>query len=300
MPTPSRDTTAGRVFNDLRNTARREHRGTDELLVAYALERWLYRVSVSSYAAQFILKGGLLLAAFGARRPTRDADLLGRMDNDEEALVERIGEIAGIAADDGLEFDTDQIRAAVIREDDLYSGLRITMPATLGKAKIKLALDVNFGDPVTPGAVRIPYPSVLESQPFEILAYPIETVLAEKITTAVNLGEINTRERDWADIWRLSGGHDLDGGTLSEALQRTAQYRGISLVPLSSRIGSLIDARGGNYRTWRRRQGAETDSYPEDFGRLIEDALSFADPLLTGGAIESRWNSRSRTWDEKV
>lgn len=300
MPTPSRDTTAGSVFNDLRNTARRQHRGTDELLVAYALERWLFRVSVSPYADQFILKGGLLLAAFDARRPTRDADLLGRMDNDEESLVGRIGEIAGIAADDGLEFDTGQIRAAVIREDDLYSGLRITMPATLGKARIKLALDVNFGDPVTPGAVRIPYPSVLGSQSFEILAYPIETVLAEKITTAVNLGEINTRERDWADIWRLTGGHDLDGGTLFAAVQRTAQYRGISLVPLSSQIGSLVDSRSGNYRTWRRRQGAEIDSYPEDFGTLIDDVLGFADPLLIGRAENSRWNSRTRTWDEKA
>jgi hypothetical protein len=299
MPTPSRDTTAGRVFNDLRNTARRQQRGTDELLVAYALECWLYRVSVSPYRDQFILKGGLLLAAFDARRPTRDADLLGRMDNDVEALVYRVGAIAGISVDDGLEFDTDQIRATVIREDDLYSGLRTTMPTFLGKARIKLALDVNFGDPVTPGAVRIPYPSVLDSESFEVLAYPIETVLAEKITTAVNLGEINTRERDWADIWRLTGGHDHDGGTLSEALRRTAEYRGIPLKPLSQRIGSLVDSREGNYRTWRRRQGAEVDSYPEDFGALIADVIRFADPLLSGRVANSIWDSRARTWDEK-
>ncbi|GAB3998627.1 nucleotidyl transferase AbiEii/AbiGii toxin family protein [Glycomyces albus] len=287
------------MFNDLRNIARRQQRGTDELLVAYALERWLYRVSVSPYREQFILKGGLLLAAFDARRPTRDADLLGRMDNDAEVLVDRVGEIAGIDVDDGLEFDTDQIRAAVIREDDLYSGLRITMPASLGKARIKLALDVNFGDPVTPEAVRIPYPSVLESRSFELLAYPIETVLAEKITTAVNLGEINTRERDWADVWRLTGGHDLDGGTLAEALRRTADYRAIPLRPLSERIGSLVDSRGGNYRTWRRRQGAEVESYPEDFRTLISDVLGFADPLLSGRVANSQWSSQVRAWDEK-
>jgi hypothetical protein len=216
------------------------------------------------------------------------------------ALAVFVGEIAGISVDDGLEFDTDQIRAAAIREDDLYSGLRITMPAFLGKARIKLALDVNFGDPVTPGAIRIPYPSVLESQSFEILAYPIETVLAEKITTAVNLGEINTRERDWADIWRLTGGHDLDGVTLSEALRRTAEYRGIPLKPLSQRIGSLVDSREGNYRTWRRRQGAEVDNYPEDFRTLVSDVLGFADPLLSGRAANLRWSSQARTWDEKA
>lgn len=297
MPTPPRDTTAGRVFNDLRNTARRQHRGTDELLVAYALERWLYRVSISPYRDQFILKGGLLLAAFDARRPTRDADLLGRMDNNEQALVSRIGEIAHTPSDDGLEFATDQIRASVIREDDLYAGLRVTMPAILGKARIKLALDVNFGDPVTPGAVRISYPSVLESGAFEILAYPLETVLAEKITTAVNLGEVNTRERDWADIWRLTGRHDLDAGMLTQALRRTAQHRGISLQPLSQRIGALIEARGGNYRTWRRRQGAEIGSYPEDFEVLVGDVVRFADPLLNGSAVSARWNSQARTWE---
>lgn len=299
MPTPSRDTTAGRVFNDLRNTARRQHRGTDELVVAYTLERWLYRVSVSPYADQFILKGGLLLAAFDARRPTRDADLLGRMDNDEQALADQIGEIARVPVDDGLEFAVDQIRASIIREDDLYSGLRVTMPAILGKARIKLALDVNFGDPVTPGAVRIPYPTVLESDAFEILAYPIETVLAEKITTAVNLGEVNTRERDWADIWRLTSGHDLDADTLAQALQRTARHRGISLEPLSKRIGPLVEARGGNYRTWRRRQGAEAGNYPEDFGTLVADVIRFADPLLNGEAVNARWDSHTRAWEEQ-
>jgi hypothetical protein len=284
------------VFNDLRNTARRQQRGTDELLVAYALERWLYRVSISRYADQFILKGGLLLAAFDARRPTRDADLLGRMDNDEQALIDRVAEIAAIAVDDGLAFDNTDLRAAVIREDDLYSGLRITMPAALGKARIKLALDVNFGDPVTPGAIRIPYPSVLELDAFEILAYPIETVLAEKITTAISLGEINTRERDWADIWRLTGGRDLDADQVSQALQRTARYRGVPLEPLAQRIGSLAEARGGNYRTWRRRQGADTDRYPEDFETLVADVIGFADPLLSGSVINSRWNSQTRSW----
>lgn len=104
MATPPRDNIAGRVFNDLRNTARKQRRGTDELIVMYVLERWLYRMSTSPYHDQFILKGGLLLSALDARRPTRDGDLLAAMDNDEAVVVARVKEIASIDADDGVAF----------------------------------------------------------------------------------------------------------------------------------------------------------------------------------------------------
>lgn len=296
MAHPSRETTAGRVFNDLRNTARRQSRGTDELLVAYVLERWLYRVSISTYRDRFILKGGLLLAALNARRSTRDGDLLGRIDNDESFVVACVSQIASLQVDDGLEFQTEQIRAETIREQDHYAGLRITMPVLLGKAQIKLALDINFGDPVTPGAVRIPYPGVLEQGTFDILAYPIDTVLAEKITTAINLGEVNTRERDWADIWRLTGSNDLQSDGLIAALRRTSQHRGIQLAPLSQRIGSLVEIRSRNYQTWRRRQAVDTRFYPSDLRTVVNDVTAFADPVLTDDNFQAHWRCKDRTW----
>lgn len=245
MADPSRATTAGRVFNDLRKAARRQRRGTDELLVMYVLERWLYRTSVSPYRDEFILKGGLLLAALDARRPTRDGDLLAAMDNDEATVVGRVKEIAAIDVDDGVAFTAEKIQTTTIREEDQYAGLRVTMPAAVGKAQVKLALDVNFGDPVTPGAVRIPYPTVLGNSTFEMLAYPIETVLAEKIVTAIARGETNTRERDWADIWRLGGTYDLDAERLTAALRRTAQHRQVILQPLGPRLGELARLRSG-------------------------------------------------------
>lgn len=297
MANPSRNTTAGRVFNDLRNTARRQGRGTDELLVAYVLERWLYRVSISAYRDQFILKGGLLLAALNARRSTRDGDLLGRIDSDESFVVSCVREIASLAVDDGLEFHTEQIRVQAIREQDHYAGLRVTMPVLLGRAQVKLALDINFGDPVTPGAVRIPYPGVLERGTFEILAYPIETVLAEKLTTAISLGEANTRERDWADIWRLTGSNDLQSDRLIEALQHTSQHRAVQLTPLSQRIGSLAELRNRGYQAWRRRQAADTNFYPSDMRTVVDDVTAFADPLLTGETFQAQWRCKDRTWN---
>lgn len=129
------------------------------------------------------------------------------MDKDDLLVVGRVQEIASVEVDDGLTFQVEMTQMTTIREEDQYTGLRVVMPATLGKAHIRLALDINFGDPVTPGAA------------FEILAYPIETVLAEKIVTAIARGETNTRERDWADIWRLSGAHDLDAETPTDRLR---------------------------------------------------------------------------------
>jgi hypothetical protein len=166
---PTRQTTTGRVYLDLRARARREGRPTDELLVLYVLERFLYRLSLSSHRSRFVLKGGMLLAAFDERRPTGDVDLLAaNISNDAETISRLIREILAIGVDDGVAFEPDGLRAAVIREADPYTGVRITVPA-------------------------------LRGEPFEILGYPIETVLAEKVVTMVDRGDATTRERDFAD-----------------------------------------------------------------------------------------------------
>jgi predicted nucleotidyltransferase component of viral defense system len=296
MATHPRTTTAGRVFNDLRNAARRQARGTDELLVMYVLERWLYRASVSRYQDQFILKGGLLLAALDARRSTRDGDLLVQMANEEALVAACVREIAAHDEDDGVSFNIDATQISAIREEDQYAGVRITMPATVGQAQVKLALDINFGDPVTPGAVRISYPGQLEDRAFEMWAYPIETVLAEKIVTAIARGETNTRERDWADIWRLTGSHDLHSAILTDALRRTAAHREVRLQPLSQRLGGLVELRTRSYRIWRQRQGNDAAAYPADLNTVVADVAAFADPLLVEAPGQLRWDSASRRW----
>lgn len=128
MNQPRRDTTSGRVHLDLRARARAENRPTDELLVLYVLERFLYRLSVSSHRDRLILKGGMLLAALNQRRPTRDVDLLATsMANDTMAAVVR--DIAMIDIDDGVVFDTGRITTQQIREHDLYAGVRVVVPA---------------------------------------------------------------------------------------------------------------------------------------------------------------------------
>ncbi len=170
--------------------ARREGRSTDELLVFYVLERFLHRMSRSPYADQLVLKGGMLLAVLDARRSTRDADLLAlELDRDEQRVAALVREIASADIDDGV---------VVADGGDLYPGVRLTVPATIGKARLNLVLDVNFGDPVTPGAIRTDFPQLLHEGTFPMWAYPVETVVAEKLSTMIAVGDLNTRDRDCA------------------------------------------------------------------------------------------------------
>lgn len=156
MSRPTRADPSGRAYLDLQNRARREGRSTQELLTLYALERFLARLAMSRHAGSFVLKGGMLLAALNARRATVDADLLATdLDNQEGAVLQRIVEIATLVpeVDDGVRFSAQAANARIIREAALYAGVRVTMDARVSSATVKLQLDVNFGDPITPAPV---------------------------------------------------------------------------------------------------------------------------------------------------
>lgn len=298
MPNPARDTTAGRVYNDLRNLARRNGRSTDEVMVEYVLERFLYRMATSPLGREhFVLKGGLLLAQFGARRMTRDIDILGRsFPGDDAEIVRRIGAIAATEVDDGVAFDPTTLKAVPIREGDEYHGLRLVMAASIARARLKLQLDISVGDPVTPGPRTITYPQQLAAEGFEIFGYPLATVIAEKLSTAVSLGDLNTRDRDYADLYRLLSLNSLDGEELTAALAATAAHRGITLKPLSTSITDLAERRQSAYTAWRRRQGFAATSYPERFTDVVRQVTAFADPLLTGEATTHTWDAAAGSW----
>jgi hypothetical protein len=170
MPRPARSTIEGQVYNDLRNLARRETSSTDQIMIEYVLERFLYRMSRSSLGSScFVLKGGLLLAQFGARRATRDIDILGRLTpHDQAEISRRIAEIARADASDGVTFDPSALRISLIREDSRHGGLRLTMPVAISRAQLKqgdeitsypesftdvVALVMGFADPLIAGEV---------------------------------------------------------------------------------------------------------------------------------------------------
>lgn len=295
----TRATAAGRAYLDLQNRARRERRSTQELLTFYVLERFLARLAASAYRREFILKGGLLLAVLDARRPTQDADLLARrLRGDEAAVAARVAELCllPLAEDDGVEFRIPTLRTARIREDGLYAGVRVSMDAQVEQAQVKLKLDINIGDPVTPAPIELNYPVLREGPPLRLLGYPLATVLAEKLCTAVSLGEANTRVRDYVDIWTLTGRHDLGYADVRSALDTTARYRGVALRPLGEAIGDLVRVRRSAFTAFRRQLGIDGGALPGQFDDLVDDVLHFADPLLTATADNTTWRADQRTW----
>lgn len=296
MTRPTRDTTAGQVYLDLRRMARVEARGTDELLTRYVLERFLYRLSISEFRDRFVLKGGMLLAAFGERRPTRDVDLLGlAVTNDAASVAAVVAQIAALEVDDGVTFHPGQVTTRMIREQDVYAAVRVAMPASLATAALALKVDVNVGDPVTPAPVEIVYPAML-AQSFKIFGYPLATVLAEKLVTMIARGDTTTRDRDFADVWLLTGRHRISASSLRDAMVATADHRDVTLVRLSGLLSTLATDRQDGWRRYLTRVGLDAD-VPLTLAEVIADVIAFVDPALHG-ALGARafWEPGTRRW----
>lgn len=298
---PTRADSGGRAYLDLQNLARSQGRQTQTLMVIYVLERFLARLEVSGYADRFVLKGGMLLAAWDARRATVDADFLARNLNlYEESVLRRVVEIAALPApvEDGVEFRTDTAKANTIRDGDVYGGVRIAMDAAIAGAAVKLRLDISTGDPVAPAPAIVDYPTLLREHPrLSILGYPLPVVLAEKLCTAVELGAGNTRVRDYADVWTLTRSHDISAADLLTALAATSNHRDVTLRPLTEVIGDYGVVRAGAYTAYRRRLGPDAAKLPEGFARVVDDVMTFADPILASKvARQAIWTAQNARW----
>lgn len=279
MSRPTHATPGGHAYLELQRRARAERVGTQELLVWYVHERFLYRLSRSSFRDHLILKGGMLLVVYEARRATQDIDLLGRrIANDEAAISSMIAEIARIEVADGVEFAVDQTATASIRDDATYGGVRVTMPATVDRAKILLRVDVSVGDPVTPEPIEVDYPSLLDSS-FMLRGYPIASVLAEKIVTLIERGDTNTRERDVADIVVLARLHRPSDDELIAAITATAAHRQTQLRPVAETVRSLGELRQRSWEVFVERAGLG-GRVPARYRDALDEVAALVDPLL--------------------
>jgi hypothetical protein len=291
----TKETIAGQRYLDLQREARRTRRPTDELIQLYALECFLDRLLHSNFAENFVLKGGVLLAALDARRPTRDIDLSARaLDNDAAATLEVIRKISAITLDDGLIFDSAGATAEAIREDDNYSGVRVTLGGTLSRAIIRLHVDVNVGDPIWPEPTNVRLPRLLDGQ-LIVPAFSLEMVLAEKIVTAIARGTANTRWRDFVDIYTLSRRHNIDGKTLRQSLVTVAEYRDVALVALHTVLADYAGIAQQRWLAWLRKQRMES-TVPTEFPALLGLVIAFADPVIAGDLNAHTWDSEKQSW----
>ncbi len=281
MTRPLRNLSAS-VEKRLLNRVRQSGEDFQYVLMRYGLERMMYRLSQSDYADQFIVKGAMLLPVWTGEqyRPTKDLDLLSTEEESAEELKEVFCDLCTLTLEeDGLVFLSETVRVVEIREDKVYGGMRVTMQARLGKARIPLQIDIGFGDAVTPEARREDFPTLLDFPAPFLLMYPRESVIAEKYETLVNLGLANSRMKDYYDIWLLSQQFDFDGELLANAIHATFKRRRTALpkeVPVGLTPEFVSDA--GKLSQWqafiRRSRLVSTNFSLETVVKTIADFIT--------------------------
>ena len=284
--------TSERAYLDLQKLARHQGRTTQQLFELYIHERFLARLATSRFVDQFVLKGGMLLAVLDVRRGTRDADMLARgVARDDSNLRAVVSEIAAVPLADGVGFDTRAITITTIREGAEYEGVRVALPASLGGAALKLGIDLSFGDPVDPQGID--YPTLLDDQVFRLLGYPLESVIAEKADTMMFLGDANTRDRDYGDVYLLSEIHPVEAEPLRQTLRTVAEHRGHEVRPLEPLLETLRERRQQPWEAFRVRAGLP--GLPENFSDVVDVVVGLIDGLQAVGI--SRWSPAKRKWE---
>jgi predicted nucleotidyltransferase component of viral defense system len=286
---------AASVHQRLLNLARQSGRPFNELAQYYALERWLYRLSQSDYRNQFVLKGALMLLVWkmSVTRPTRDIDLLGRASNDLASIRNIIATICQICADeDGMFFNHESVTTERIAEDADYEGVRAKFSATLGNTRLPMQIDIGFSDIVTPEPSVIVYPAMLGHFAPELCAYNRETVIAEKFETMVKLGDLNSRMKDFFDIWALARAGRFRGLEFSQAIEQTFSRRGTALIADPICFTEAFATNLGKSTQWAAflRRNAFAD-VPDTFSDVVNFIAGFLRPIAISSVEKPSLNS---------
>jgi predicted nucleotidyltransferase component of viral defense system len=218
------------IRSRLLNVSRKESVYYQTILTRYFQERLLYRMSLTRFRSNFYLKGGVLMYAYERfpARPTLDIDFLGcNISNDGDDLIHVFQEICAVLCEeDGVNYDIAHITAQNITEFKSYHGVRLSIPVTMDTISQVMTMDIGFGDVVTPSPVALDYPLLLDSLPAaNIMAYSIETVIAEKMHAVVDLADQNSRMKDYYDLYHILSNENYNQLVLQEAVERTFENR---------------------------------------------------------------------------
>lgn len=286
------------VRDRLLNKARSEKLDFNLLLTRYALERMLYRLSISKQRDQFLLKGALLFDLWFdvPHRPTHDADFLGFGSAKIPHIEEIFRDICRIEVEDGIAFQPDTVKAAEIRKEANYAGVRVTLLGMLDSARCAVQIDIGFGDAVVPGPDEVHYPVILGEMPGPHLhVYPRYTVVAEKLQALTSLGMLNSRMKDYFDLWILAKHSDFDGQILSRAIAATFERRRTAVptgVPIGLSDEFINDAqKGKQWQGFLRKNALD----PMSLATVVVDLRDFLMPVLAaiaaGGSHDYPWRA---------
>lgn len=254
------------------------------LLLRYGIERLLFRLSQTSYADKFLLKGAMLFVVWDEKthRPTRDLDLLGFGPSEKEDLIRVFQEVTATpVVDDGIVFDSKSVHADDIREDNVYAGVRIRMMGKLGTAEIPVQVDVGAGDAVTPAPETATFPALLDFPAPRVRTYPVYTVVAEKFEAMVKLGMANTRMKDFHDVWFLAHRFEFDGPTLRKAIEATFARRQTILPPAPEPFTEAFakdPTKQAQWAAFLRRNGLT--AVTNQFHEVVAVLREFIEPVL--------------------
>jgi len=267
-------------------------------LTRFAIERLLYRLSLSPHRDQFVLKGAMLFSLWTPTpyRATGDLDLLGYGDAAPERIAVVFREICGIdVEDDGVVFKPETLRAEPARAEDEYSGVRVTMTAEIAGARLPIQIDIGFGDAVTPAVQEIDYPSLLDMPAPKLRAYPPETVVAEKFQALFALGMLNSRMKDFFDLWAISETFSFEGPVLADAIAATFDRRRTAIpvdTPIALTPAFAEDAaKQAQWRGFLRRTALAMA--PGPFAEMQAKVTAFVLPpvraLAVGKPFQGEW-----------
>lgn len=289
----------------LMNIARAESVDFDTLLLRYFQERFLYRLSISEYSDRLILKGGLLLICLKMprSRPTKDIDFLAkRVKNDPIELEYIFKKVIEITYDDGVRFDSSSITSELIKEDADYEGVRLKVDALLGQARKRLQMDIGFGDIIIPKSKSMKFPTLLLEEKSPVLkVYSVESIISEKFEAMVKLAMINSRMKDFYDVYNLSLSHNFKDGILKKAIISTFQKRKTPLTanPLIFRPEFHKDKE--RQKQWiaflRKSRLSDVD---QEFGEIMKGITKFLKPIVV--SIKERpggnkiWDTTTGCW----
>lgn len=264
----------------LKNVSKEWNKNHQLTLIRYFQERFLYRLSISKYRKNFFLKGGVLIYAIEreSSRPTLDLDLLARkIEADQEKIKRIFQEICSMPCEeDGVIFDRDSIETSEIVKEGNYSGVRAKVLATLGNIKQRIQVDTGFGDIVVPGPVAMTFPTLIELPNPELLAYSVESLISEKFEAMINLAELNSRMKDFYDIYRIFESGNYNEKTLREAIVNTISRRGTPLSEqhvIFSENFSTNEKRDSQWKAFLKRAGLNEDINLYYVMKIIKEKL---------------------------
>jgi predicted nucleotidyltransferase component of viral defense system len=289
---------AASVSARLSNYARDQNYTYQEVLLYYAIERFLYRLAQSKYRDTFVLKGGVVFFAWRIplRRATRDIDLHGRGSSSVKYLEAVIKEICEQTVQpDGMLFDTSSVTGTIIQDRAEYQGLRIRFTGYLGTARAPMQIDIGFSDVIVPSAIKVDYPTILDMPEPHLHAYSWETLIAEKFQAMVFLGSINSRMKDFYDVWLLTYKAAIDGSILQMAIMTIFNNRSTPLpdglpVALSQSFAKERRRHWQAFISREKIEAGEAVNFLEVILRLNDFLFPIVDAVQKKVQFKAIWN----------